>query len=148
MLVFSTASLAGEQSNAMSYNMAMKAMEAAEAYARQQDWNVTVLVTDQNAEPVMLHRMDGAPVRSIGYANSKALVVTQTSLTSGDYATKLKAGEIEEVEGGVTYKGGVPVFLDGKLLGAVTVSGVKDYQDEEVAIAGTRAIASYLVKNR
>ena len=90
----------------------------------------------------MLRRLDGTFARAIDFVTSKALVVTQTGLTSGEYAAKLKAGEIDEIEGGVTYKGGVPVYVAGKLMGAVTVSGVKDYQDEEVAIAGAKTIGS------
>ena len=126
----------------MSYEQANTAMQAAEAYARQQGWNVTILVTDQNANPVMLRRLDGASVRTISIANSKALVVTKTGLTSGEYGRRLEAGEIAEIEGGVSYQGGVPVYKDGLLIGAVTASGVKGSEDEEISIAGAETIGS------
>ena len=142
MLSLSTMALAQQEPSRMTYDLAMKAMEAAEAHARQQGWNVTILVTDQNANPVMLRRLDGASPRTIPVANSKALVVTQTGLTSGEYGTRLEAGEIEEIEGGVTFQGGVPVYLDGELIGAVTASGVRGFQDEEVSIAGAETIGS------
>lgn len=90
----------------------------------------------------MLRRLDGASDRSFGFAKSKALVVTKTGLTSGQYAEKLQLGEIDEIEGGVTYKGGVPVYLAGTLIGAVTTSGVKDFQDLEVSLAGANLIGS------
>ena len=70
------------------------------------------------------------------------MVVTKTGLTSGEYADKLERGEIEEIEGGVTYKGGVPVYVSGELIGAVTTSGVKGFQDLEVSIAGAESIGS------
>tara|TARA_B110000858_G_scaffold89247_1_gene103079 strand:- start:2649 stop:3089 length:441 start_codon:yes stop_codon:yes gene_type:complete len=140
MLLFSTMSLAQEEPSRMTYDLAMKAMEAAETYAREQEWNVTILVTDQNANPVMLRRLDGVAPRTISIANSKALVVTKTGLTSGEYGTRVEAGEIEAIEGGVTYQGGVPVYLDGELIGAVTASGVKGFQDEEISIVGAEAI--------
>ena len=142
ILLVSSTTLAQDGASLMTYDLAMKAMEAAEAHARQQGWNVTILVTDQNADPVMLRRLDGASVRTISIANSKALVVTTTGLTSGEYGTRLEAGEIEEIEGGVTFQGGVPVFIDGELIGAVAASGVRGFQDEEVSIAGAEAIGS------
>jgi glc operon protein GlcG len=142
MLFVSTTVVAQDEASRMSYEQANTAMQAAEAYARQQGWNVTILVTDQNANPVMLRRLDGASVRTISIANSKALVVTKTGLTSGEYGRRLEAGEIAEIEGGVSYQGGVPVYKDGLLIGAVTASGVKGSEDEEISIAGAETIGS------
>ena len=142
MLLFAATASAQEEASRMTYELATRAMEAAEAHAHQQGWNVTILVTDQNANPVMLRRMDGASPRTFTIASSKALVVTQTGLTSGEYGARLAAGEIEEIEGGVTFQGGVPVYLDGELIGAVTASGVRGFQDEEVSIAGAETIGS------
>jgi glc operon protein GlcG len=141
-LLFSLNTFAQDDASLMTYDLAMQAMEAAEAHARQQGWNVSILVTDQNANPVMLRRLDGASPRTITIANSKALVVTTTGLTSGEYGTRLAAGEIEEIEGGVTFQGGVPVYVNGQLIGAVTASGVRGFQDEEVSIAGAETIGS------
>jgi len=126
----------------MTYAMAETAMEAAEAYAREKGWNVTILVADQNGTPVMLRRLDGASARTFEIVRSKALVVLQTGLTSGQYGAMLAAGEIEEIEGGVTFQGGVPVYVDGVLVGAVTASGVRGNQDEEISIAGATTIGS------
>jgi glc operon protein GlcG len=142
MLFFSATALAQDEPSRMTYDLAKQAMEAAETYARQQGWNVTILVTDQNANPVMMRRIDGASPRTFTIASSKALVVTRTGLTSGEYGTRLEAGEIEEIEGGVTFQGGVPVYVDGELIGAVTASGVRGFQDEEVSIAGAETIGS------
>ncbi|MBL4821867.1 MAG: heme-binding protein [Gammaproteobacteria bacterium] len=142
MLLFSATAFAQEGPSLMTYDLAMKAIEAAESHARQQGWNVTILVTDQNATPVMLRRLDGASARTITIANSRALVVTKTGLTSGEYGTRLEAGEIEEIEGGVTFQGGVPVYLEGELIGAVAASGVRGFQDEEVSIVGAETIGS------
>ena len=142
MLLFSATASAQEEPSRMTYDLAMRAMQNAEAFARRQGWNVSILVTDQNANPVMLRRLDGASPRTVTIANSKALVVTRTGLTSGEYGTQLAAGEIEEIEGGVTFQGGVPVYVDGELIGAVTASGVRGFQDEEVSIAGAESIGS------
>ncbi len=126
----------------MTYNLATRAMEAAEAYARDQGWNVTILITDQNNNPVMLRRLDGAGARTFTFATAKALVVTETGLTSGEYGSRVEAGDIEEIEGGVTFAGGVPVYMNGQLIGAIATSGVRAAQDEEVSMAGAETIGS------
>ncbi len=143
LLLASTTTLAQEESESlMTYDMAMQAMGAAEAYARDQGWNVTILITDQNNNPVMLHRIDGAGGRTFDFARAKALVVNETGMTSGEYGRMVEAGDIEEIEGGVIFAGGVPVFVDGERVGAISVSGVRAAQDEEVSIAGAEAVGS------
>ena len=126
----------------MTYDLATSAMVAAEAYARQQGWTVTILITDQNNNPVMLRRLDGAGARTFAFATSKALVVNATGLTSGEYGTKVTAGEIAQIEGGVTFAGGVPIYVNGVQIGAIATSGVMANQDEEVSVAGAEVIGS------
>ena len=133
---------AEDEPSLMTYDLATTAMVAAEAYARDKGWNVTLLITDQNNNPVMLRRLDGAGARTFAFATSKALVVNASGLTSGEYGARVEAGDIEEIEGGVTFAGGVPVYRFGQLIGAVATSGVRALQDEEVSIAGAEAIGS------
>ena len=141
-VVASTATFAQEAESLMTYDLATQAMAAAEAYARDKGWNVTILITDQNNNPVMLHRIDGAGARTFGFATAKALVVNATGLTSGEYGSRVESGDIEEIEGGVTFAGGVPVFRNGQHIGAIATSGVRALQDEEVSIAGAEVIGS------
>ncbi len=68
--------------------------------------------------------------------------MTATGLTSGAHGTRVAAGDSEEVEGAVTFAGGVPVYRNGQLIGAISASGVRANQDEEVSIAGAEAIGS------
>ena len=141
LLLASTSTLAQDES-LMTYDQAAQAMMAAQAFAIDQGWNVTILVTDQSNNPVMLHRIDGAGGRTFEFASRKALVVNETGISSGEYGQRVDAGDIEEVEGGVTFAGGVPIFVGGQRIGAISVSGVTAAQDEEVAIAGAEAIGS------
>ncbi len=142
LLISSTAALAQGGESLMTYDLATRAMDAAEAYARDQGWNVTILITDQNNSVVMVRRLDGAGARTWDFATAKALVVNETGLTSGEYGSRVQAGDIEEIEGGVTFAGGVPVYLNGQLIGAIATSGVRANQDEEVSIAGAETIGS------
>lgn len=142
LCVSSLAFAQDDEPSLMTYALATSAMEAAEAYARDQGWNVTILITDQNNNPVMLRRIDGAGARTFDFATAKALVVTSTGLSSEVYGNRVRAGEMEEIEGGVTFAGGVPVFRNGEMIGAIATSGVRALQDEEVSIAGAEAIGS------
>lgn len=141
LLLASTSTLAQDES-LMTYDQAVQAMIAAQTFAIDQGWNVTILVTDQNNNPVMLHRIDGAGARTFEFASRKALVVNETGISSGEYGQRVEAGDMDEIEGGVTFAGGVPIFVDGQRIGAISVSGVTAAQDEEVAIAGAEAIGS------
>ena len=78
ILLCSATSFAQDDESLMTYELATQAMAAAEAYARDKAWNVTILITDQNNNPVMLHRIDGAGGRTFGFATAKALVVNAT----------------------------------------------------------------------
>jgi len=142
LLLPTATTLAQDEQSLMTYDLATSAMDAAETYARDQGWNVTILITDQNNNPVMLRRIDGAGGRTFSFATAKALVVNETGLTSGEYGRRLEAGNIEEIEGGVTFAGGVPVYRNGQRIGAISTSGVRAAQDEEVSVAGAEVIGS------
>ena len=142
LLLPGMSSLAQDEESLMTYDLATAAMDVAEAYARDQGWNVTILITDQNNNPVMLRRIDGAGGRTFNFATAKALVVNETGLTSGEYGRRLEAGDITEIEGGVTFAGGVPVYRNGRRIGAISTSGVRAAQDEEVSTAGAEVIGS------
>jgi len=144
LFLLSTATFAqnNDDPSLMTYDLATTAMEAAEAYARDKQWNVTILITDQNNNPVMLRRIDGAGARTFSFATAKALVVNASGLTSGAYGAAVAADDIEEIEGGVTFAGGVPVYRNGQIIGAIATSGVRALQDEEVSIAGAETIGS------
>lgn len=126
----------------MSYAQALEAIDAAEAYAREKGWDVTILVTDQNSNPVTMRRLGDAPPFTYNVVQMKVISVIGSGLTSGEYAMQVEAGELENIEGSATFAGGVPVYVDGVLIGAVATSGVTADQDEEVSTAGAEAIGS------
>lgn len=133
--------MAQDAAPALTLDMAQRAMTAALAETRANNWILTILVADAAGVPVMIHRMDGASARTFEIAQAKAKVVAETGLFSGEYGRRLEAGEIEEVEGGVTFAGGVPVMRNGVMIGIVTSSGARGIEDEQVSIVGAAAIA-------
>ena len=125
---------------AMTYEMAAQVMDAAEAEARSNKWNVTIVVTDAAGIPVMLRRLNGASARSYDIAMRKAATVVASKLTTAEYGAQLKAKTATEVPNGITFAGGVPIMRGSELIGAVGTSGVTAAQDEIISKAGASAI--------
>ena len=125
---------------ALTYALAVQAMDAAEAEARRNNWNVTIVVTDAEGVPVMLRRLDNASPRSYDIAMRKAATVVASKLPTSVYGQRLEAGQVAEVPNGITFAGGVPVIRGGAVIGAVGTSGVRAEEDERVSQAGADAI--------
>jgi glc operon protein GlcG len=125
---------------ALTYEMAVQVIDAAEAEARKNKWNVTIVVTDATGMPVVLRRLTGASPRSYDIAMRKAATVVASKLTTADYGAQLKAKTVTEVPNGITFAGGVPIMRGAELIGAVGTSGVTAAQDEIISKAGASVI--------
>ena len=125
---------------ALTYEMAVQVIDAAEAEARKNKWNVTIVVTDAAGTPVVLRRLTGASPRSYDIATRKAATVVASKLTTADYGAQLKAKTVTEVPNGITFAGGVPIMRGSEFIGAVGTSGVTAAQDEIISKAGASAI--------
>jgi uncharacterized protein GlcG (DUF336 family) len=116
------------------------AMDAAEAEATSNGWNLVFLITDAEGTPIYLRRMDGVPTRNYEIAVSK----TRTAITAGmhtvDYAAAVQAGEIEAIDGAVTFDGGLLLRRNGEIVGAFSASGARGAEDAQAVRAGMAAI--------
>jgi len=126
----------------MTYQQAATMMAAAEKYTNDKGWAMSIRIVDQNNNILMLHRLNDVNPFTINVTDMKTTTVTATKMSSAEYAEKLAAGEIEAVEGGANFGGGVPVFLGGQFIGAIAASGGSPAEDEEVARAGVEAIGA------
>lgn len=124
----------------LTYEMAKAAADAAEAFARQNNWNMAIVVADAEGTPIYLKRMTGAPKRIHDFAMGKMQTVIASGLSTKDYAAGVAAGTVEAVPDAVTLEGGLPIMKDGVLIGAIASSGVRPDQDGEVSAAGLAAI--------
>lgn len=131
----------------MTYDMAATAMAAAEAYAKANNWNMTIRIVDQNNNVVMVHRMENAAPFTATIAERKTNTVMTTKMSTAEYAAKVAAGEMQRFENDANFGGGVPVYKDGRLVGAIAASGAQPQQDEEVAKAGVEAIGGSITAN-
>ncbi|WP_419912772.1 GlcG/HbpS family heme-binding protein [Candidatus Poriferisodalis sp.] len=126
---------------------ARKALDAALAEAEAMGRRFCIAVTDTSGEPVATARMDGAPRLSAGIALNKAFTVAGFGgMPSGNWWNLIKdepslVHGITHTPRLIVFGGGVGIFVDGELVGAIGVSGGSADEDTEVAQAGADALA-------
>ena len=126
-------------------DVAKQIMAAAEAEAEKNKWPVVIAIVDSGGNMVMLHRRDDAQLSALQTAEGKA----RTALLF-KRSTKLLDEVISGGGAGLRYlalkdflplEGGIPIMVEGKIIGAIGVSGVLSGQDTQVARAGIDAVA-------
>ena len=117
-------------------------MAAGEAEARKNGWNVCIAIVDASGGLIMFQKLDDTQNGSIAVSQGKARTAALFKRPSRLLEEMIAQGKTAflSVEGIVPLQGGVPVTVDGKVIGAVGVSGVTSAQDEQVAIAAVSAL--------
>ena len=114
-----------------------KIAAAALAEARRNKWIVSIAILDDGGHLLHYVRMDGASPASAAISVEKARTAAVTRRTSGAWQERIKSRpEMLRMPGILPVQGGVPIFVGGKIVGAVGVSGVTGDQDEQCAKAG------------
>jgi len=123
---------------------AKKVMAAAEAKALQNNWYVAISIMDSGGNPVMLHRLDGTQLGSVRMAEGKALTAVEFRRPSKAMEDAIAGGGVGlryfAVSGIMPIEGGLPIVIDGKVVGAIGVSGVHATEDAQIAQAGVEAL--------
>src|SRR5688572_18327818 len=123
------------------------AMAACEAEAAKGGWKVVIAIVDEGGHALMVHRLDGAQWSSIDTAAGKARAAVawkrptrllEESVNNGRYAF------LSISQGMALLQGGVPLEVDGQVIGAIGVSGVKAADYEVIALAGVQALQAAL----
>jgi uncharacterized protein GlcG (DUF336 family) len=124
----------------VSVDVAKKASAAAVAEARKNNWSTAVAVTDTAGNLVYFERMDNTQVGSINIAIGKARSAAQFKRPTKVFQDLVAKGSeftyLLGLEGAVVVQGGIPIVQDGKIVGAIGVSGGTGPQDQQVAEAG------------
>jgi len=127
---------------------ARKIVAAAEQTANAAGAKVAIAVVDINGDLVALSRLDGATSRAVVSAQGKARAAILFGVPTRQVSDAIAAGTPLPVtltpagagtSGIVTNQGGVPLFIDGKLAGAVGVGGSSSAEDERFATSGVEA---------
>jgi glc operon protein GlcG len=113
-----------------------------EAEAKKNNWLVTFVVMDAGGHPILLHRMDGCQLGSIELATRKARAAITYKRETKAFEERIAAGAMSTLAmpGVFPSEGGVPVVIDGAIIGSVGVSGVTSAQDGQLAKAGIAAL--------
>ncbi|WP_275098743.1 GlcG/HbpS family heme-binding protein [Sedimenticola hydrogenitrophicus] len=120
---------------------AKKIAAAAEAEAISHGWAVSIAVCDAGGYALWLQRMDDAPLMSAQVAPEKARTCVLTGKASKVFEDMVNNGRYAALAMPVVpLEGGVPIIIDGQVVGAVGVSGVKAGEDARVARAGIAAL--------
>lgn len=118
-------------------------LAAAEAEARARGWAVTIAVVDHGGHLLCLQRMDNAPLMSADLAPGKARACVLARKPSKALEDMINGGRTAALAFPVTpIEGGEMIVVDGHVVGGVGVSGVRAFEDAEVARAGIAALGA------
>jgi glc operon protein GlcG len=119
---------------------AKKVMAGAEAEAKKNNWGMVITILDSGGNVVMLQRMDGSALGSIDVARDKAWSAVAFRRPTKVFEDAIAQGganlRLLRLTGASPIEGGIPVMADGKVIGAIGVSGGTAPQDGQVAKAG------------
>lgn len=126
----------------LSLAAARKIVAAAEAEANARGVGVVIAVVDSSGTIIELTRMDTAQVASVNVGIGKARTAAIYRRPSRDFEEQIKSGRIAALAlaDATPLQGGVPVLVDGNVVGAVGVSGDTPQVDEAIAIAGAAVV--------
>ena len=121
-----------------------KISAAAEAEAKKNSWPVVIAILDSGGNLVMLTRLDNAQFGSIDVARSKAHTAVAFRRETKVFQDLVAQGganlRLLNLQGASLLEGGVPIIVDGKVIGGVGVSGITSAQDAQIAKAGIEAM--------
>jgi glc operon protein GlcG len=122
---------------------AIKTMVAgAEAEAQRQHVEVTICIVDDSGNLLFLQKADAASMNTIVWAQKKARHAAFYRSPTKDAAETLKKGNLDVLAFPDYFpnQGGLPILVDGQILGGIAASGAKSEIDEAVAQAGLDAL--------
>ncbi len=131
---------------ALTLEVAKEMSAAAEAEAVRNNWNVVIAIVDDGGRLMHLVRRDGTQYGSIEVAQDKARTAIAFRRPTKAFEDVVAGGRnaILGLGGATPIEGGLPIVVDGEMIGAIGVSGVTSSQDAQVAKAGVDALPQIL----
>ena len=133
------------EKTALTLDGAKKIAAVAEAKAKAEGARVVIAVVDEGGSLLLLQRLDDTQVASVNVGIDKARTAAIYRRPSKVFEDQVKNGRVSALalHGAVALQGGVPIVVDGKVIGAIGVSGETPSQDEDIAMAGAAIAASF-----
>lgn len=126
--------------------VAKKIMAAADAEAAKNNWQVVITIIDSGGHMVMMQKFDNTQLASISASEGKAQTSLAFKLPSKALEDAVAAGgpgtRLLALKNIAPFEGGLPIVIDGKIVGAIGVSGGLSSQDAQVARAGLSAVGN------
>jgi uncharacterized protein GlcG (DUF336 family) len=127
----------------ISLSQGQAVIQAAVDEASKRNWKMNVAVTDSGGNLVAFQRMDGAMLASIQIAEHKAraaVTFRRPTKIFEDGVQLMHLNYLLAFDGIIASRGGIPLIVEGKIIGAIGCSGGTDSQDEVVSEAGAAVI--------
>jgi glc operon protein GlcG len=136
------AQLPNPYGSAIPVEAARKVADAALAEARKNGWTVAAAIVDTAGDLVFYEKMDNTQVGSAIVSQEKARTAARFKRPSKAFEDALIGGRqaILSLPGVTPIEGGIPLVIDGKIVGAVGVSGATSPQDAQCAAAGAEML--------
>jgi glc operon protein GlcG len=137
-----------EYGAALTLDQAMAAAEGAMGEAKKNNWHMAIMIVGPDGELIYFVKMDGTQSSSALLAQAKARTSALFRRASKVFADQFSAGNVAFMtfpDGvrPIASEGGLPIILNGKLVGAIGVSGGTAPQDTVVATAGVNAVKAW-----
>ena len=115
---------------------------AAEAEAQRQNVSVTICIVDESGNLLFLEKGDAAPLNTITWAQKKARHAAFYKSASKAAEDTVRQHNLEALAYPDFFpnQGGLPILIDGQILGGISASGAKSEIDEAIAQAGLEAL--------
>jgi uncharacterized protein GlcG (DUF336 family) len=128
----------------VSLEQAKKAIDAAAAEAKKNNWLLAIAVTSNGGNLVAFNKMDGTQFGSIAIAIHKAKAAATFKRPTKAFADAIAASPgnvaLLSLDGIIASEGGIPIVADGKIIGAIGCSGATGAQDGQACTAGLNAL--------
>lgn len=126
--------------------MAKSIMAAAERDAAANQWPMAIAIVDSTAHLVLFQRADQTQLGSMDVSIAKAMTAVKFRRATKVFEDAMAAGgsglRLSTMPGVAALEGGVPIVVNGHVIGAIGVSGMLSTQDAQVAAAGLTAVSS------
>jgi uncharacterized protein GlcG (DUF336 family) len=127
----------------LSLSVAKQVAAAAEKHAADNKWNVCIAIVDDGGHLIYFQRIDGTQTGSVQVSQRKAQTAIAFKRPTKVFEEGVAGGRnaLLALPGAVPLEGGLPLVVDGQMIGAIGVSGVTAQQDGLIAQAGADALA-------
>ena len=129
---------------------AKKIAAAAEAEAKKRGATVVIVVVDDGGHLLLLERLDDTQVASVEVGIGKARTAAIFRRPSKVFEDQVREGRVAALAlpGATPLQGGVPIVFEGKVIGAIGVSGNTPQEDEDIAKVGAASAAAAIAEVR